>query len=111
MPAIAHAPPDPILARGVYRAPYLVDGVEVLVAIDSRGSARKHVKLRAGVDELRAKEWLEDLLDRIDPLPKIELVRESPAEERRAGGWANDRAYARHLAKRGAQLMRSRFHD
>lgn len=73
---------EQLLERGVYRAPYLVDGSEVLIAIDSRGVARKHVKLRDGVNEARATEWLRGLLDRLDPVdarPRLELVKPSPA--------------------------------
>jgi hypothetical protein len=69
---------ESILERGVYRAPYLVDGVEVLIAVDSRGVARKHVKLKAGVSESRATDWLRGLLDRVDPLPQLRLVRDDP---------------------------------
>lgn len=74
---------ESILDRGVYRAPYLVDGDAVLIAVDSRGVARKHVKFRPGVDEDRAAEWLRALLDRIDPpfrAPKLTLIKnEEPA--------------------------------
>jgi hypothetical protein len=67
---------ESVLNRGVYRVPYLVDGAEVLIAVDSCGVARKHVKLRAGVTEERATDWLRNLLDRIDPLPQLRLVRD-----------------------------------
>lgn len=66
-----------MLERGVYETPYLVDGVRALIAIDSRGVARKHIKLRAGVSYDRAKAYLEELLERIDPEPRLELVRDA----------------------------------
>lgn len=63
------------LQRGVWEAPYRVDGVRVLIAVDRFGNARKHVKLTAKVDPIRAADWLSQLLDRIDPLPELRLVK------------------------------------
>lgn len=75
-----------LLQRGVWRAPYLVPGgVPVLIAIDRFGVVRKHIKLAAGVSELRAAGWLTELLDRVDPVPRLRLVksfeRERPTRE------------------------------
>lgn len=64
-----------LLARGVWLAPYLVDRVPVLIAVDAHGVVRKHVKLRDGVDEDHATEWLWQLLDRIDPPVQLRLVK------------------------------------
>jgi hypothetical protein len=68
-----------LLARGVWRAPYLVDDVPVLIAVDRFGVVRKHVKLRDGVDVDRAAEWLAELLDRVDP--PLRLVKPIPASQ------------------------------
>jgi len=73
---------DAMLDRGVYLAPYLVQGFEVLIAVDSRGVARKHVKLRRGVSEPRATAWLRAFLDRVDPVPRLQLVREDPPSKK-----------------------------
>lgn len=74
-----------LLDRGVWLAPYLFDDREqlpVLIAVDRRGVVRKHVKLRAGVDEQRATDWLWQVLDRIDPI-QLRLVEPSPTRTRR----------------------------
>lgn len=55
------------LARGVYKAPYLVNGFEVLFAVDRDGVARKHLKIAQIMTEERATRWLELWLDRVDP--------------------------------------------
>lgn len=107
------------LERGVYEADYLVQGHRVLVAIDSQGNARKHVKLTAGVSYARAKAWLEQLLDRIDPVPALRLVRRdsapglsapAPASNPAQGGrptHADDRRlYTRRLAQAAASKIR-----
>jgi hypothetical protein len=65
-----------LLDRGVWRAPYLVDDVPVLIAVDRFGVVRKHVKLRATVDVVRAADWLAELLDRVDP--PLRLVKPAP---------------------------------
>jgi hypothetical protein len=65
--------------RGVWRAPYLVDGHPALIIVDSFGVVRKHVKIVAGVDPIRAADWLAELLDRIDPPRGPKLVRDEPA--------------------------------
>lgn len=67
-----------LLDRGIWRAPYLVDDVPVLIAVDRFGVVRKHVKLRAGVEELRAAAWLAELLDRVDPPRQLRLVSTPP---------------------------------
>jgi hypothetical protein len=104
-----------LLARGIWKAPYLVDGFEVLVAIDSRSAARKHLKLRPGVSEERAAAWLEQLLDRIDPVMKLELVNPStPAAPKEIDEALYDdprspyaeQRYRRFLVKRGANVIR-----
>ncbi len=63
------------LARGVYRAPYLVNGFAVLFAIDRHGVARKHIKITQLMNEERGTRHLELFLDRIDP-PRVQLVEE-----------------------------------
>lgn len=73
-----------LCGRGVWEAPYLKDGCVVLVAIDSRGEERKRVKLLPGISYERAKAWLEELLDRVDAVPKIELVADTPLPRRPA---------------------------
>jgi hypothetical protein len=108
-----------ILERGVYEADYLVGGHQVLVAIDSRGNARKHVKLTPGVSYARAKAWLEQLLDRIDPPLELRLVRGGgappPAPARAASDAVRDgrpthaddrRLYTRRLARAAAARLR-----
>lgn len=98
---------DEILGRGVYKAPYLVDGVEVLIAIDARGAARKHLKLRPGVSEHRATAWLREWLDRIDPRPTLKLVTSAPPVQTvPVAAYDDGRAYERRLAKRAAGKIR-----
>src|SRR5690349_6646764 len=71
---------EEFLTRGVWLAPYLFDGFEVLIAVDSRGCVRKHVKLEPKINLDRAVRWLEALLDRLDPLPApLLLVKTAPA--------------------------------
>jgi hypothetical protein len=73
--SVAHA----LLGRGVWMAPYLTANDEaVLIAIDRRGAVRKYVKLRHGVDEQRATDWLWSVLDRIDPPLTLRLVKTAP---------------------------------
>lgn len=76
----------PVLERGVYKAPYLVNGFEVLFAVDRHGVARKHVKLTHMVDEVKGTRLLEQFLDRIDP-PALKLMRPNPAS---GPGWPYD---------------------
>jgi hypothetical protein len=52
-----------VAPRGVYKALYYVKGKAVLVAIDSKGDARKHLKIDRSDDEPRLKRALEELLD------------------------------------------------
>lgn len=75
------------LARGVYKAPYLVSGYPVLFAVDRHGVARKHMKITQLMDEERGTRWLELFLDRIDP-PSVQLV-EAP-DPARPVGWPYD---------------------
>jgi hypothetical protein len=71
-----------LAGRGVWEAPYLVDGYPALIAVDSRGVARKHAKLLSGASYARVKAALEALLDRIDPVPQLALVRDGSAARR-----------------------------
>jgi hypothetical protein len=74
-----------VAPRGVYKALYYVKGKAVLVAIDSKGDARKHLKIERGEDEPQLKRALEEFLDMVDPLPGPQLVREAPSP-----GWPYD---------------------
>lgn len=71
--------------RGIWWNAFPIDGYRVLVAVDSRGNERKRVVLRPGVDPVAAARWLEDVLDRLDPVPKpLQLVRDTtPSQPRR----------------------------
>lgn len=72
------------MERGVYIAPYSVKGSRVLVAIDSRGEARKHQPITDDMSEVMMTAWLRSLLDRIDPVPVLTLVVDSQPAFRRA---------------------------
>lgn len=114
---IRKATAEEMLERGVYVAPYLFQGVAVLIAVDRNGDVRKHLKLTPGVDEVRAVRWLEQLLDRIDPpRPQLQLVKSTPAVAHRAIV-PNDRAptdprdethlaFALRMARRSAHRFR-----
>lgn len=96
------------LARGVWKAPYRFEGVEVLIAVDSQGNVRKHVKLAAGVDVIRATAWLQQLLDRIDPpRPKLQLVTTGPtmrvAPDLADRPWEDALAFALRRAKHASR--------
>jgi len=65
----------PLLDRGVWKAPYLLNGREVLQAIDRHGNCVRRVRLSLGVDEEVARAWLEGYLEHVDPLPQLRLVR------------------------------------
>ena len=76
---------DGIPGRGVYEAPFLVDGHRALLAVNTRGVVRKVAKLLPGASYERVMAALETWLDRDDPLPppvKLELVRDRPAPKR-----------------------------
>lgn len=73
------------LERGVYTAPYLVRGRRVVFCVDSAGNARKHYKIWPR-DQAAAVRALEELLDMIDPPPRIRLLRPDPA----GPGWPYD---------------------
>lgn len=73
---------ETILGRGVFKAPFLADGCEVLHAIDSRGNCLRQVKLLNGASEARVVAFLEQLLDERDPIPKLELVKVDPPRVR-----------------------------
>lgn len=68
------------LRRGVYSAPYQIDGCEVLYGVTSAGQrTKKIIVLRPGVAKARAVRWFEELLDRIDPpRPPLKLVTAPP---------------------------------
>jgi hypothetical protein len=76
-----------VAPRGVYKALYNVKGRAVLVAIDSKGDARKHLKIERGEEEPQLKRALEEFLDMVDPLPGPQLVREEAGP-----GWPYDRS-------------------
>jgi hypothetical protein len=103
--------------RGVHELPYTKDGCVVLVALDARGDERRRVKLLPGVSYERAKSWLEQLLDRVDPLPqppKLELVRDTPVKRRERKlhpAHANDYAAYRRRLIRQLSLRTRIFRD
>ena len=72
------------MERGVYIAPYSVKGSRVLVAIDSKGEARKHQPIVDDMSEIMMTAWLRNLLDRIDPIPVLTLVVDREHAFRRA---------------------------
>lgn len=74
-----------VAPRGVYKALYHVKGKAVLVAVDSKGDARKHMKIHRAEDEPMIKRALEELLDMLDPVPGPKLVRDAPSP-----GWPYD---------------------
>jgi hypothetical protein len=111
--------PAPLPARGVHEEPYTKDGCLVLVAIDSKGDGRKRVKLSPGVSYDRARAWLEELLDRVDPIdpprPPLALVRDRPdpraAPQQLHPAHVDDpRAYRARLVRQFAQRVH-RFRD
>lgn len=87
--------------RGVYEELYRIAGCHVLVAIDSKGDARKRVKLLPGISYDRAKRWLEELLERVDPIvpppPMLTLVRDLPERPADRSTWARPAAPAHTL--------------
>lgn len=100
---------DGDLARGVWEAPYKVEGVRVLIAVDRFGNVRKHAKLTPNVDPLRAADHLRELLDRIDPAPLLRLV--GPSRARTAARSIDPRLYTdprSPLAKRRYWSMLAR---
>lgn len=82
MPSALTSPPR--YRRGIYRAKYTIDGYGVLFGIKSNGDRlRKIIVLRPGVPEARAANWLQQVLDRVDPLPlipppRLRLVTDQP---------------------------------
>lgn len=105
-----------LLDRGVWLAPYLVDEVPVLIAVDRSGVVRKHVKLREGVDEGRATDWLWHLLDKLDPPSQLRLVSEEPAPVVPVNHYADPRSpqslqrYRQRLVANAARKL-PRFRD
>ena len=108
----AVVPENELLERGVIYAPYLVRGCRVLIAIDSKGEARKHLKIENGITEEIATRWLTAWLDRVDPVPKLELVtprlvRPHPIVRYTNPVDPNDfRAYRNRLIRNAAQRVR-----
>jgi hypothetical protein len=69
----SNAQPDrPILLkRGVYKAPYTVDGHAVVIAVDSAGNRRRAIVLTRGVSAVDATAELRAWLDDADPVIKL----------------------------------------
>jgi hypothetical protein len=66
------APDRPILLkRGVYKAPFKVEGCPALIVIDSKGERRRTVALRPGMDAVELTADLRDWLDDADPVLKL----------------------------------------
>jgi len=61
-------------ARGVWRAPYDLDGYPVFIAIDSRGRRVAEVVMFRGLVPSRVKKTLSDILDTVDPRYQLRLV-------------------------------------
>jgi hypothetical protein len=105
-------PPDEMLTRGVYLAPYLVKGFPALIGIDSCSWAIKHFVLRPATDEDRAWAMMEAWLDRMNPT--LRLVKEfPPPPPRRAPrapipphAYEDHVTFALRLARRFAQQHR-----
>lgn len=108
---------EPLLTRGVYRAPYLVKGLPALVAVDRHGVARKHLAVPPGANWDRCVAWMEQKLELWDPAPQLVLVnpaktpthqptREIPMRMYRDPH--DIRAYRRMLAKNAANRMPGR---
>jgi hypothetical protein len=92
--------PDSIVpGRGVYEAPYLLDGDTVLIAVDSAGN--RVAELRVGVlgDWSLTREALDGALERHEPTwtrPALSLVAGEPTAGGSGGGTdASDRPSAR----------------
>lgn len=105
-------PPEELLRRGVYIAPYLVRGFPALIGIDSRNWAVKHFLIRPATSEEQAWQLMEAWLDRFNP--KLQLVREvPPAPPRRPPRepipphlYEDQLTFALRLARRYAQNHR-----
>lgn len=71
-PVLRHAAFGELLDRGVYIAPYLTRGHEVLIAVTSGHEwLRPEIVLDDGIDPKAAKRKLQDWLEQIDPDPKV----------------------------------------
>lgn len=69
-----------LLRRGIYKAPYLKDGYEVLVAIKANHDWLQDLVLKPGITEDRGVRWLQQKLNRLDPpAPQLFLVPAVPA--------------------------------
>jgi hypothetical protein len=55
------------LGRGVFRAPYRIDGCPVLIAVDSAGERRRELSVRPGSSIVQAAAALRLELDAADP--------------------------------------------
>jgi hypothetical protein len=64
-----------LLGRGVWKAPFLINGNEVLLAINSQHDILRFVQLLPGLDEDIEATALEALLDRVDRVT-LKLVAE-----------------------------------
>jgi hypothetical protein len=105
-------PPDEMLSRGVYLAPYLVKGFPTLIGIDSRSHAVKHLILRPATNEERAWTLMEQWLDQFNPT--LRLVTELPPAPRSRtprqpippAAYEDHLTFALRLARRFAQTHR-----
>lgn len=91
--------------RGVYWAPRQYRGRPLLYAVDSHGDEIKRLVILEGINEDAAIEWMWCVLDAIDPVVKLELVRDtprSPAPEPKLPPYADARAYERRLVRAAA---------
>jgi hypothetical protein len=74
--------PSNRVPRGVWRLPHLVDGHAVAIAVDSKGRRVAAITLLPGVANAGVKDVLTELLDAVDPQPKLALLtNEAPDEE------------------------------
>lgn len=64
-----------IAARGVWRAPHLQDGYPVIIAVDTRGRRIASIVLARGLTPSRVRRMLQDVLDSVDPVYHLQLVK------------------------------------
>jgi hypothetical protein len=98
--------------------PFNVGDYPAVMAVDSKERIRKYISLAPWVDPAAAIAHLEALLDQIDPLPKLEIVRErtpaTPARTPRPAepdphGYEDHLAWALRMSRqRSAAFRRSR---
>ncbi len=70
----ATAKKSDFVARGVWRAPFLVDGSEAAIAVDSMKPQVGIVVLHPGVNRAEAKAMLTKVLDMVEPIPQLRIV-------------------------------------